>query len=145
MEPLPLDICSILCEKLGMRKTFQYRLSPTKKQVTALEATREECRWLYNPLLEKRRDSWEREGKSLSLSQQQETFSILKHEHPSLKGVHSQVLQNVAGRIDLAMKAFFRRCTAGENPGSPRFRVSSPENPRHYNRVGEGTGGNPCS
>jgi putative transposase len=105
-----------------MRKTFQYRLFPNKKQVKALEATLEECRWLYNHLLEKRRDAWEQEGKSLSLYGQQETFSQLKEERPSLKGVHSQVLQNVAVRIDLAMKAFFRRCKAGEKPGYPRFR-----------------------
>ena len=101
---------------------FQYRIFPTKKQVKALEATLEECRWLYNHLLEKRRDAWEQEGKSLSLYQQQETFSILKHERTSLKTVHSQVLQNVAVRIDLAFKAFFRRCKAGEKPGYPRFR-----------------------
>ena len=43
-------------------------------------------------------------------------------EHPSLKIVHSQVLQNVAVRIDLAFKAFFRRVKAGEKPGYPRFR-----------------------
>src|ERR1700730_15111515 len=105
-----------------MRKTFQYRLFPNKKQVKALEATLEECRWLYNHLLEKRRDAWEQEGQSLALYQQQETFSILKQERPSLKSVHSQVLQNVAVRIDLAFKAFFRRCKAGEEPGYPRFR-----------------------
>lgn len=105
-----------------MRKTFQYRIFPNKKQMKALEATLEECRWLYNHLLEKRRDAWEHEGKTLSLYQQQETFSILKQECPSLKNVHSQVLQNVAVRIDLAMKDFFRRCKAGEKPGYPRFR-----------------------
>src|SRR5205814_1787555 len=76
----------------------------------------------YNHLLEKRRDAWEQERKSLTLYQQQETFSILKQQRPSLKSVHSQVLQNVAVRIDLAFKAFFRRCKAGENPGYPRFR-----------------------
>jgi putative transposase len=31
-------------------------------------------------------------------------------------------LQNVAVRIDLAFKAFFRRCKAGANPGYPRLR-----------------------
>jgi hypothetical protein len=37
--------------------------------------------------------------------------------------VQSQVLQNVAVRIDLAFKAFFRRVKAGEaEPGYPRFR-----------------------
>jgi putative transposase len=104
-----------------MRNMFQYRIFPTKKQGKALEATLEECRWLYNHLLEKRRDAWEQEGKFLSLFQQQATFSLLKQERPSLKGVHSQILQNVAVRIDLALKAFFRRWKAGEKPGYPRF------------------------
>jgi putative transposase len=36
--------------------------------------------------------------------------------------VHSQVLQNMAVRIDLAFKAFFRRVRAGDKPGYPRFR-----------------------
>ena len=46
---------------------------------------------------------------------------MLKQERPSLDTVHSQVLQNVAVRVDLAMKAFFHRCQAGEEPGS-RFK-----------------------
>jgi putative transposase len=46
----------------------------------------------------------------------------LKAERPSLAGVQSQVLQNIAIRIDLAFKAFFRRCAASEAPGYPRFR-----------------------
>ena len=36
-------------------------------------------------------------------------FLPLKKQRPSLASVHSQVLQNVAVRIDLAFKAFFRR------------------------------------
>jgi putative transposase len=36
--------------------------------------------------------------------------------------VQSQVLQNVAVRLDLAFTAFCRRCAAGATPGSPRFR-----------------------
>jgi putative transposase len=36
--------------------------------------------------------------------------------------VSSQVLQNVAVRVDLAFKAFFRRVKAGEKPGYPRFK-----------------------
>ncbi len=46
----------------------------------------------------------------------------LKAERPTLASVHSQVLQNVAVRIDLAFQAFFRRVKAGETPGYPRFR-----------------------
>ena len=103
-----------------MRKMFQYRLFPTKKQVTKLNNTLEECRWLYNHLLEKRKDVYEQTGKGLTLYAQQSTFPILKTERPSLDTVHSQVLQNVAVRVDLAMKAFFRRCKEhAEKPGFP--------------------------
>jgi hypothetical protein len=50
-----------------------------------LEAALEECRWLYNHLLEKRRDAWEQKDEYLSLYQQQETFSLLKQECSPLK------------------------------------------------------------
>jgi putative transposase len=105
-----------------MRKMFQYRIYPTKKQLHKLNDTLEECRWLYNHLLEKRKSTYEQEGISFSLYQQHATFPVLKAERPSLKDVHSQVLQQVAVRVDLAFKAFFRRCKTGEKPGFPRFK-----------------------
>jgi len=37
----------------------------------------ETCHWPYNHLLEMRKNAYEQEGKSLSLYQQQETFSML--------------------------------------------------------------------
>lgn len=82
----------------------------------------EECRWLYNRLLEERELAWEAYGTNLSLYEQHKRLPLLKQERPSLETVHSQVLQNVALRIDLAFKAFFRRARAGEKPGYPRFR-----------------------
>jgi putative transposase len=117
-----LDTLPCLSYNVGMRKMFQYRIFPTKKQEKLLNETLQECRWLYNHLLEMRQTAYEQEGKSLSCYQQQATYPILKQERPSLNTVHSQVLQNVAVRIDLALKAFFRRCKAGEKPGFPRFR-----------------------
>ncbi|HEX6819662.1 MAG TPA: transposase [Ktedonobacterales bacterium] len=110
-----------------MRKTFKYRLYPNKQQQRLLEQQIEECRWLYKHLLAGRRDAWQEHQKSLGLYDQQATLPTLKAERPSLAGVHSQVLQNVAVRSDLAFQAFFRRCKsertkAGEAPGYPRFR-----------------------
>ncbi len=101
---------------------LQYRLYPTKQQLHKLNETLEECRWLYNHLLHKRKEVYEQDGKSLSCYEQQSTYPLLKQERPSLETVHSQVLQNVAVRIDLAFKAFFRRGSAGEEPGYPRFK-----------------------
>lgn len=105
-----------------MRKIFKYRIYPTKKQIHIMNQWLEECRWLYNHLLEERKTSWENDKTSLSLYSQQAKFLSLKEQRPSLASVHSQVLQNVAVRVDLAFKAFFRRVKAGEKPGYPRFR-----------------------
>src|SRR5260221_60054 len=122
MDDNNVDLLFSLCYNLFMRKAFEYQIIPTKNQVHNVNETLEECRWLYNHLLETRKTTWEQDGKKLSLYGQQETFSILKEQHPSLNSVYSQVLQNVAVRVDLAFKAFFRRCKAGEKPGFPRFR-----------------------
>ena len=105
-----------------MRKTFKYRLYPTKAQLTSLEANLRECRWLYNHLLEQRQTAYQTDGTSLSMYGQVNTIPALKQERESLKSVHSQVLQTVAVRLDLGMKAFFRRVKAGEKPGYPHFR-----------------------
>jgi putative transposase len=105
-----------------MRKTFEYRLYPTKQQQRLLEAQLEECRWLYNHLLAERKQAWEERQEAVRLYDQQATLPALKAARPSLAGVHSQVLQNVAVRLDLAFQAYFRRVKAGETPGYPRFR-----------------------
>ena len=111
-----------MCYNARVRKTFLYRLYPTGSQRRAMNQTLEECRWLYNRLLEERRLAWEAADASVSLYDQHKRLPMLKQERPSLDTVHSQVLQNVALRIDLAFKAFFRRVRAGEKPGYPRFR-----------------------
>jgi putative transposase len=106
----------------GVCKTFKYRLYPNKQQQRLLEQQLEESRWLYNELLAARRDAWEQRQDSLRLYDQQATAPLLKAARPTLAAVQSQVLQNVAVRIDLAFQAFFRRVRAGEKPGYPRCR-----------------------
>ncbi len=102
---------------------FQYRIYPNKKQLHKLNETLEECRWLYNHLLGRRKKAYEQRGESLTCYGQIETFPMLKQERLPLKHVHSQVLQNVAVRVDLAFKAFFRRIREGANStGFPRFK-----------------------
>ncbi|TMC20781.1 MAG: transposase, partial [Chloroflexi bacterium] len=106
-----------------MHKMFQYRLYPTKKQLHTLNETLEECRWLYNHLLAHRKEAYAQRGESLTCYGQIDTFPMLKQERASLKNVHSQVLQNVAVRVDLAFKAFYRRVREqAPDPGFPRFK-----------------------
>ena len=95
-------------------KTFKYRLQPSKSQRTKLNRTLEFCRWVFNETLATRKNSWERDQKSLSLYDTNKLLTRWKQEHMEL--------QNVQERVDLAFQAFFRRVKAGEKPGYPRFR-----------------------
>ena len=103
-------------------KTFKYRLQPSKTQRTKLTQTLEFCRWVYNETLAIRKNSWEQDKRFLSFSDTRKLLPTWKKEHPELKSVYAQVLQNTHERVDLAFKAFFRRVKAGEKPGYPRFR-----------------------
>ena len=67
-------------------------------------------------------------GKSPSKFGQQAAFPKWKKSHSELSElselseVFSQVLQNVAVRVDLAFRSFFRRVKQGETPGYPRVK-----------------------
>ncbi|PIU28396.1 MAG: transposase [Candidatus Hydromicrobium americanum] len=104
-------------------KTLKYRLYPTKKQERLLQEQLNECCWLYNHFLEERKNSWEKDKKSIGYFQQCNSIPNLKKERPSLNRVYSQVLQNVADRIDKAFQNFFRRVKNGDKKvGYPRFK-----------------------
>jgi len=105
-----------------LRKAFKFRLYPTPAQQTLLRQTLETCRGVYNSLLLERKVDFERTGKSPSRSEQINQLPLWKKAHPQLGQVFSQVLQNVAVRVDLAFDAFFRRVQKNENPGYPRFK-----------------------
>src|SRR5260370_16076828 len=99
-----------------MRKTCKYRLYPKNEQRRLLEQQLDACRWLYNRLLEERKTAWEQRQESVRLYDQHALLPALKAERPALAGVHSQVLQNVPLRMDLAVQAFLRLPNAGERP-----------------------------
>src|SRR5258708_14593236 len=113
----------------AMRKTCKYRLYPKNEQRRLLEQQLDACRWLYNRLLEERKTAWEQRQESVRLYDQHALLPALKAERPALAGVQSQVLQNVAVRMDLAVQAFFRRLKAGE--GLPPFPGRGPLRQRH--------------
>ena len=109
-----------------MVKSFKYRLRPTKKQENILLAHIDECRILYNQLIAARIQAYENGKESLSCYDQQKTLPLLKQQHNGFVQVYSQVLQQVAVRVDLAFKAFFRRlkekAKTGEKAGFPRYK-----------------------
>jgi putative transposase len=108
-----------------MRKAYQYRIYPTSKQKQILYNQLEECRLLYNYFLEQRKENWENNKQSTGLYDQIRLLTALELSNPNLKSVHSQVLRDVAVRVDLAFRAFFRRLkTKEERVGYPRFKGS---------------------
>ena len=105
-----------------MRKSYRYRIYPTKSQRSTLEMNLELCRRVYNDTLALRKDAWENEKKSISIYETNSILVTWKVQRPELVQVYSQVLQNVQLRVDLALKTFSRRVKAGEGPGYPRFK-----------------------
>ena len=88
-----------------------------------LEKQLEECRWLYNHTLALRKDAWEQDKRNVSYYETKRQIPVLKADRPSLKEVHSQVLQNVTERVELAFQAYFRRVKSGEQEvGYPRYK-----------------------
>ena len=83
-----------------MRKTFKYRIYPNRQQEQIILETLEHCRLLYNRLLGERKDAYEKNKHTLSAYTQINSFPVRKEAIPELKTVHSQVLQDVAKRLD---------------------------------------------
>lgn len=125
-----------------VRKSFQYRLKLTKKQSKRLDEQCEECRWLYNELLNQRILAYNDLNISLSKYQQLMFLPEFKQERPALEKLHSQVLQNVVDRLDKAFQSFFRRVKKGETPGFPRFRGKHRYNSFCYPQSGFSVEGN---
>jgi putative transposase len=89
-------------------------------------------------VLEARREAYE-QGVSLSWYETKAMLPGWKETRPSLKLVHSQVLQNVTQRVDLAFQAFFRRLKEGaDDPGYPRFKSYGRYDSITYPQYGNG-------
>ena len=107
---------------LAVKKTFKYRIYPTKAQASRLQNTFSMCRHLYNWSLKERQEAWETDRRRVTYYDQANLLPGLKKDRPWFKSVHSQVLQDVLRRLDKAYKSFFRRVAAGEKPGFPKFK-----------------------
>lgn len=122
-----------------MKITYQYRLRPTKLQVTQLEEWLETCRRTYNRMLGERFDWWENNRCPIdrcsvvscgiappkdkpNYYSQQNSLVGLKIKHPKIGLVQSQVLQNVVKRVDLAYERFVVGDSNSRRSGKPRFK-----------------------
>ena len=109
-----------------MRKSFQFRIYPTKNQEVKLISTLNTCRHLYNDALAERRDQakfnklisdWQLfpwgTPEWINYYDQQRDIGRSKTEYQ--KQVYGHLLQNVLRRVERSFKNFFR------GAGYPRF------------------------
>jgi putative transposase len=109
-----------------MKKTFQFRIYPTKNQEVALNRTLSTCRHLYNDSLAQRKRQSEMNelertfgvcpwGKPEWINYYDQANTLSGSKTDFQKEVHSQVLQNVLKRVERSFKNFFNGF------GYPRF------------------------
>ena len=119
-----------------MIKTFKYRIYPNKKQKLKIDQTITTCRILYNNLLYERKYMYEYNKTNITYSWQQKSLPFRKKINPYMREVHSQVLQDVARKIDKSFQNFFRRVKNNEKPGYPRYKAEGRYNSFTYSQSG---------
>ncbi|MGB3512360.1 MAG: transposase [Microcoleaceae cyanobacterium] len=121
-----------------MRLAYQYKLRPTKEQSEKIDKTLEMLRCQYNYMLAERFDWWERNRCPINACplvchlpkskeqptrfSQQASLTQLKIDRPWYKEIHSQVLQEVPKRVDLAFQRWLKADKYGKRFGKPRFK-----------------------
>ena len=108
-------------------RAYKFRLYPSAEQEEMLSNQLELCRDLYNAFLLERRYAYRGSRKSLTYNRQQNEMPELKNTFEEYKEIHSQVLQDVARRVDRAYQNFYRRIREKEQgikkkAGFPRLK-----------------------
>ena len=126
---------------MSVRIAYQYKLRPTKLQVTELD------RWLsmlcaqYNYLLADRFNWYEQNRCAIDACSllchlpqlrdnpdyfsQKKTLPQLKKTHPWYSEIYSQVLQDVVKRVKVTFDRFLKGDRNGKRSGRPRFKPHS--------------------
>ncbi|HEY9800372.1 MAG TPA: transposase [Nostocaceae cyanobacterium] len=122
-----------------MRTSYQYRLNPTKEQILHIDKTLEMLGCQYNYQLAQRFDWYEQNRCSVDRCSlvvchipklrdkpnrfsQQATLTQLKKDRPWYKSIHSQVLQEVPKKVEIAFDRWLKGDANGKRSGKPRFK-----------------------
>jgi len=108
-------------------RSYKYRIYPSKKHISRLNAHIGLCQEIYNILLQKCKDTYKAENKYLSKYSLINITVNIKSDEAKFKGLYSQVIQDVCDRLTKAYTNFFRRIKekkAGSKvkAGFPRFK-----------------------
>ena len=106
-----------------MIRTLRYLLNLRGAQRCDLEAILESQRWLYNEALAWRMFAWETYGVGVSHIDQCRWLTYMRGKDERLRSMSVRMQQDTLKRLDNAYISYFRRCSAGEAPGHPRFKA----------------------
>ncbi|EQB73655.1 MAG: transposase, IS605 OrfB family [Ferroplasma sp. Type II] len=100
-------------------RAYKFRIYPNKEQIKKIDYILDLSYNLYNAMLEQRKMAYELKKDfyyniNVNYTYQQNQLPELKKEFPEYKYIYSQVLQDVANRLDKAYDNFFRRINEKE-------------------------------
>ncbi len=121
-----------------MKTSYQYKIKPTKEQALKIDSTLEMLRYQYNYLLAQRFEWYEQNRCPIdrcplichlpglkeqpSYYNQKASLVQLKIDRPWYKSIHSQVLQAVPKKVELAFDRWLKGDISGKKSGRPRFK-----------------------
>jgi putative transposase len=117
---------------LKIKRTYKFRLYPTRVQREHLFNTIRVCKELYNDALQEKRDAYKTHKVSISCFDQINQLPEIKTFDIGIASLYSQVAQDVLKRLDKTYKAFFSRIKKGTTAGFPRFKNQNSYNSFTY-------------
>jgi putative transposase len=121
-----------------MKTSYQYKIKPTKQQSEKIDKTLEMLRYQYNYLLAQRFDWYEQNRCPIdrcplichlpelkeqpNYYNQKASLVQLKVDRPWYKSIHSQVLQEVPKKVELAFDRWLSGDVNGKKSGRPRLK-----------------------
>ena len=126
-------------ETKNMRTSYQYRLKPTKEQAEKIDMLPDMLRCQYNYQLAQRFNWYEANRSPVDRCSifvchlpelknkpnrfsQQASLTQLKKDRPWYRDIHSQVLQEVPKKVELAFDRWLKGDSKGKKSGRPRFK-----------------------
>lgn len=107
-----------------MRRSFVFRLYPSRQQSIDLTRQLGAACDLYNACLQERRDAYKKAGISLNYYDQAAHLKEMRAEG-LIDLANFSSCQAVLQKLQRSMQAFFRRVKAGATPGFPRFKAKA--------------------
>ncbi len=106
-----------------MRRAYKFRMWTNANQERELATMLETHRRLYNAALAKRKESWDKEKKTLTSIDLYPWFVEQRESNPFYQRLNGQSVQQTLHRLDRSFENFFRRIKEGAaKPGYPRFK-----------------------